>query len=218
MSENATMGNILSDFLTNRALFFDQFDLAANNLVEMARLLQTVIETDDRSDLEAMYKQINKKENFGDDITHKINLYLHKIIFPPLNKPDIHALASALDDVADAIHEAGGRIYLYAIEEFSPAIKQIAIIILKASLEVEKAIKSLRAAKKTGELPMICRHINNYQVMAEKVYYHALADLFSDEKNAIKVIKYREILLSLETSVNKCKGVTDVLNTILING
>jgi len=212
------MANILSNFFTNRALFFDQFDLAANNVVEMARLLQTVVETDDRSDLEAMYKQINKKENFGDDITHKINLYLNKIIFPPLTRPDIHALAAALDDVADAIHEAGGRMYLYAIDEFSPAIKQIAIIILKASLEVEKAIKMLRKTKKTGELPMICRHIKNYETMAGQVYYHAVADLFTDEKNAIKLIKYREILLSLETSVNKCKGVTDVLNTIMING
>lgn len=212
------MGNMLTNFLTNRALFFDQFDLAANNLVEMARLLQTVVETDDRSDLEAMYKQIHKKENFGDDITHKINLYLHKIIFPPLNRPDIHALASALDDVADAINEAGGRMYLYAIDEFSPAIKQIAIIILKASLEVEKAIKVLRKTKKNGELPMICRHIKNYEDMADQVYYHAVADLFTDEKNAIKLIKYREILLSLETSVNKCRGVTDVLNTIIIRG
>jgi len=212
------MGNMLTNFLTNRALFFDQFDLAANNVVEMARLLQTVVETDDRSDLEGMYKQIHKKENFGDDITHKINLYLHKIIFPPLTRPNIHALASALDDVADAINEAGGRMYLYAIDEFSPAIKQIAIIILKASLEMEKAIKVLRKTKKNGELPMICRHIKNYEDMADQVYYHAVADLFTEEKNAIKLIKYREILLSLETSVNKCKGVTDVLNTIMING
>jgi len=211
------MGNMLSNFLTNRVLFFDQFDLAANNVVEMARLLQTAIETDDRSDLEAMYKQINKKENIGDDITHKINLYLNKIIFPPLSRPDIHALASAIDDVADAIHEAGGRMYLYAIDEFSPAIKQIAVIILKASIEIEKAIKILRKTNKTTEIPLICGHIRNYEHMARQVYYHAVADLFSDEKNSIKLLKYREILLSLEMSVIKCKSVTNVFNSILIN-
>jgi len=212
------MANLFRDFFTNRALFFDSFDLAAKNLVDMASILQTVVASGDPHELETTYRQINKKENFGDDITHKINLYLNKIVFTPLNRPDIHALAGALDDVADAINEASGRMYLYDINEFSPAIKQITIIILKASIEVERAIALLRKPKKMVEMPLLCLHVKNYEHQADQVYYHAVADLFSDEKNAIRLLKYREILYSLETSVNKCKSVTDVLNKIVIGG
>jgi len=212
------MRTFFRNFFTNRALFFDNFDLAAKNLVDMASMLQTVVTTGDPHELESTYKQIDKKENFGDDITHKINLCLNKIFFTPLNRPDIHALAGAIDDVADAIHEASGRMYLYDINEFSPAIKQITIILLKASIEIERAIALLRKPNKTLELPLLCLHVKNYEHQADQVYYHAVADLFSDEKNAIKLLKYREILYSLETSVNKCKSVTDVLNKIVIGG
>lgn len=108
--------------------------------------------------------------------------------------------------------------YLYNIEDFTPAIKQIAAIILKASLEIEKAIGLLRSSKKANDVFGLCRQIRNYERQSDLVYYQAVATLFENEKDAIKLLKYRGILFSLQTSVNKCKNVTDVLNTILING
>ena len=152
----------------------------------------------------------------GDDITHKICLCLDKVIFTPLSRNDIHALASAIEDVADMIHEASGRMYLYNIDEFAPSIKEIAAIILKASLQIEQAVALLKSSKKTDELLGLCLQIKNYERQSDLLYNHAVAGLFDHEKDAIKLIKYREILSSLETSVNKCKNVTDVLNIILI--
>ena len=73
----------------------------------------------------AVFKQIDKMENTGDDITHKIYLLLNKITFAPLNRNDIQALTSRLDDVADAIQEASGRMYLYHIDDFLPPVKEI---------------------------------------------------------------------------------------------
>ena len=209
------MAGYFSNFLTNRALFSDQFSLAANNLVEMATVLQTVVNLDASAGFEHLFKQIDKKENLGDDITHKIYLYLNKIVFTPLDRPDIHALASGIDDVADAIREAAGRMFLYNIDEFSAPIKQLTAIILSACIEIKNAI-ALLFAKKTGELAIVCCQIKNHGHEADVVYYNALANLFSDESNAIKLLKYREILSSLETSVNKCKNVTDVFNTIMM--
>jgi hypothetical protein len=209
------MTGYFSNFLTNRTLFSDQFNLAANNLVDMATMLQTVVNLDQPAGFEHLFRQIDKKENLGDDITHKIYLYLNKIVFTPLDRPDIHALASSIDDVADTIREAVGRMFLYNIDEFSIPIKKLAAIILDACIEIKNAIPLL-FTKKTGELAVICCQIKNYEHEADSVYYRALANLFSRENNAIKLLKYREILSSLETSVNKCKNVTDVFNTIMI--
>jgi predicted phosphate transport protein (TIGR00153 family) len=204
-----------SNFLTNRALFSDQFSLAANNLVDMAKVLQAVVNLEKSTGFEHLFKQIDKKESIGDEITHKIYLYLNKIVFTPLERPDIHALASGIDDVADAIREAAGRMFLYNIDEFSAPIKQLVAIILSACIEIKNAI-TLLFTKRTGELAIICCQVKNYGHEAEAVYYKALAALFSDENNAIKLLKYREILSSLESSVDKCKNVTDVVNTIMI--
>ena len=208
------MKAIFRDFLSNRALFFDQFDLAAKNVVEMGLMLEAVVsaQTNDQT----IYKQITKKESIGDDITHKIYLQLDKTMFTPFNKTDIHSLASGIDDVADTICEASNRMNLYNVHEFSSEIKEIAAIILKASIEIGKAIDLLRWSK-LAELQQLCGEIKNYKRRAEKAYYTAVSKLFSDEKDAIKVIKYREILLSLENAVNKCKNVANALDTIVVN-
>ena len=210
----STMTGYFGNFLTNRALFSNQFALVANNLVDMATVLQTVVNQEKPTPFEHLFRQIDKKENIGDDITHKIYLYLNKIVFTPLDRPDIQALASGIDDVADAIREAAGRIFLYNIEEFSTPIKQLAAIILNACVEIKNAI-ALLFTKKTGGLAVICCHLKNYRHEANMVYDNALANLFADENNAIKLLKYHEILSSLEASVNKCKNVTRVFNTII---
>jgi predicted phosphate transport protein (TIGR00153 family) len=211
------MGSLFRNYLSNRALFFDLFDKAAKNAVEMATLLVSVINTGIAAERDLIFNQINKMENTGDDITHKIYLCLDKIVFTPLNRNGIHTLASAIDDVADTIQEASNRMYLYNIVEFSPPIKEIAAIILKASLEIEKAVKLLRVAKKPEALLERCLQIKTYERQSDQVYYHALADLFMNDKDAINLIKYREILYSLNNSVNKCKNTADTLEVILIN-
>src|ERR1700733_5849445 len=119
------MGSYFSNFLSNRTLFFDLFDKAAKNVVDMATLLVKVVNSPS-ADCEEIVKHVDKLENSGDDITHKIRLNLDKIIFAPLNRNDIHTLASAIDDVADTIKEASGRIFLYNIVDFAPALKEIA--------------------------------------------------------------------------------------------
>jgi predicted phosphate transport protein (TIGR00153 family) len=212
------MKTLFNDFLSNKALFFNHFDNAAKNIVEMAYMLHLMVNATDACERETITKQIGKKENIGDDITHKIYLALHKVLFSPLSRNDIHALASAIDDVADTIKEASGRMHLYNIDEYDPAIKEIAAIILKASLEIEKAVVLLRSSKKAGELPMVCSTVKAYERQSCNVYFQAVAQLFEVEKNPIRLLKYREILFALETSVNKCKKVTDILNVILING
>jgi predicted phosphate transport protein (TIGR00153 family) len=210
------MTGYFGNFLTNRALFSDQFSLAANNLVDMAVVLQTGVNLEKPFDFENLFRQIDKKENIGDDITHKIYLQLNKIVFTPLDRPDIHALASGIDDIADAIREAAGRIFLYRIDEFSSPIRQLAAIILNACIEIKNALPLLFTNNK-GRLAVTCCQIKEYGQEADAVYYKALANLFSAESNPIRLLKYREILSSLETSVNKCKNVTDVFNTILIS-
>jgi len=208
---------LFNDFLSNDSLFFDQFDFGGKNVVEMAAMLQEIVNTDTGAQRELIFKQIEKKENHGDDITHKIYLNLNKIVFTPLSRGHIHSLASAIDDVADAIHEAASRIILYNIDEFSPAIKQIAAIISRTSSELATVLCLLRSSKKRIELTGSVKRIRDCEHESDLIYYNEVAGLFSEGKNTIKLLKYREILLAMEMAVSKNKCVTDVINLIMIN-
>lgn len=211
------MGWLLRDYFLNGAQFYNLFDQAAINTVEMAGLLVKAANTGIAADRETCFKQIERLENIGDDITHKIYLALDKVVFTPLNRSHIHSLASAIDDVADYINEAGERMNLYNIEEVIPAIREIASIILKASNEINRSVTMLRMPSKGNMILEACKLIKDHEHESDQVYYNALADLFANETDAITLIKYREILYSLETATNKCKGVTEVLQAILVN-
>ena len=211
------MTGFFQNYFLNGAQFFGLFDQAASNTVEMATLLVKAVNSEDAEEREAAFKQIDKLENVGDDITHKIYLMLDKVVFTPLNRKDIHTLASVIDDVADYIHEASERMHLYHIEIFVQPIKEIAAIILNASIEIEKSVKYLKTSTEKDMVLASCQQIKDYEHQSDHIYYNSLANLFANEKNAINLIKYREILHSLETTTNKCKKATEVLQAILIS-
>ena len=211
------MRSIFHNFFADKNLFFDLIDSDVSNLIKMAKTLVAVANTDDTTERERFCMQINKLETAGDDITHKIHLYLDKFIFTPLKRNDIHALASAIDDVADMINETGGRIYLYNIDSILPPVKEIALIILNTTLEIEKAVNMLRLQKSPVQVMELCRKIKTFKRQADQVYYNAVAEVFENNDDAINVIKYRDVLASLEDTTHKCKNTANALEIILIN-
>lgn len=211
------MRNLFFDFFSHRALFYRLFNQAGKNILEMSALLLEVVNTATEEDRESLYRQINTLEETGDDITHKVYLGLDKVFFTPINRKDIHILASAIDDVADNIHEAAGRMNIYEIETFIPAMSQMAKYIQLSCTEIQKLINGLSNITDTESMLASCRLIKDHEHQIDHIYYQALADLFAHEKDAIKLIKHRDILFSLEASANKCKAVTDAIEIIVLN-
>ena len=211
------MRKLFYDFFSHRALFYGLFNQAGKNIVEMSELLAAVVDTGAADDREPLYRQINTLEETGDDITHKVYLGLDKVFFTPLNRSDIHTLVSAMDDVADNIHEAAGRMNLYNIVDFFPAISEMVNYIHLSAREIQKLINSLSKIEDITGMIASCRLIKNYEHQTDLIYYHALADLFANQKDAITLIKHRDILYSLEAAANKCKNVTDVIEIIVLN-
>jgi len=211
------MSGIFKNYFSNRSLFYDLFNEAAKNIVSMANLLVIAVNTLDADEREPLFKQIDELESHGDDITHKLYLALDKVIFTPLNRGAIHALASALDDVADTVQEASGRMYLYNIVDFIPSMKQIAALIAETSREIEKTVALLKISNSRDEILLACRRIKHLEHQSDQIYYHAVAELFAEEKDAITLIKHREILASLENSVNRCKNTAEALESISLN-
>jgi predicted phosphate transport protein (TIGR00153 family) len=185
--------------------------------VQMSELLSNVINASSAEERELLYHQINTLEETGDDITHKVYLGLDKVFFTPFNRKDIHILASAIDDVADNVHEAAGRMQLYNIERFIPAIGDITNYIKQSCVELQKLICSLRKIDDTEAMLASCRLVKEFEHRSDDIYNHALADLFANEKDPMMLIKHRDILYSLEASANKCKNATDTIEIIILN-
>ncbi|MGN6396279.1 MAG: DUF47 domain-containing protein [Mucilaginibacter sp.] len=200
----------------DKKIFSPLFEQAASNVVAMATFLVEAVNSNNPQTREELFKQIDKLENKGDEITHHVHLELGKNFITPFDREDIHALSSAIDDVADYIQGAANRMSLYRIEDYNEHIRKLSELTLQASMDLEKAVRELKDLKNVRNIADSCIRINSVENQADYVFDRAVADLFLYEKDAIRLIKYKEILSALETATDMCEDAADVMESILV--
>ncbi len=200
----------------DKKVFFPLFEQAASNVVAIAIVLVEAVNSSNPATREELYKQIDKLENKGDELTHQIYLELGKNFITPFDREDIHALATAIDDVADNIQGAANRMSLYRIDEFDESIRKLCELILQGSKELEKAVRELKDLRNVRIIADSVIRINSIENQADYVFDRAVADLFLYERDAIKLIKYKEILAALETATDMCEDAANVMESILV--
>lgn len=207
-------------FVPKDTKFFPLFDRAAANLVEMSENLTKLMHAgvkDPRSKIrEELTTRLNDLEHKGDEITHEIFIELSKNFITPFDREDVHGLASALDDVADYILGAATRMDLYEIRKYPEVATEIADLIQKATMEIRVALSELKNLKNRDKIQESLVRINYIENQAESLFNRAIAKLFQREKNAIELIKIKELLLTLETAADKCEDVAVIIESIML--
>jgi predicted phosphate transport protein (TIGR00153 family) len=182
----------------------------------MAELLNKAVNTKNVEDRSEFFKEIENMEHIGDDITHQIYLELSKNFITPFDREDIHQLATAIDDVADYIHGSANRMLLYKVDIITEPIQKLAELILQAVTDLDKAVRELRNLKNIRAIADSCVRINSIENQADYVFDRAVGDLFAYEKDAVQLIKYKEVLAALETATDMCEDAANVLESILV--
>ncbi len=211
-----SLNSIFQYFVPKDKKFFPLFEQAGNNLIDMAKLLIENVNTTDVEVRKELCRKIEDLEHKGDNITHQIHLELGKNFITPFDREDIHTLASSLDDVADFIHGASNRMDLYKVTKATEPMIEIAALILEATEHVSKAIHELRDLKNIRNITDSCVRINSVENKADYIFDKAVADLFEYEKDAITLIKHKEVLSAMEDATDKCEDVANVLESILV--
>ncbi len=196
--------------------FFPLFESAAENILQAAVLLQKVFITEDRDQKEMLFREIKDLEVRGDDIAHHIFDEMDKTFVTPFDREDIHKLTSSLDNVLDFINGSSQRLRLYKPKSISDEFSLFPVIILNGCKEIKKAIFELRNMKKPQKINAACVKINELENQADDLYHQLISDLFENEKDAIELIKKKEVLQTMERATDRIEDVADSLKTILI--
>ena len=211
-----SLNSIFQYFVPKDKKFFPLLESGSANLILMAKCLTKAVNTEDLGLRQELFKEIQDLEHVGDEITHQIHLELSKNFITPFDREDIHKLGSAIDDVADNIHGSASRMNLYKVHDITPPIKALSELILQACVYLDKAIRELRDLKNLRLIADSCIRINSIENKADDEFDKAVAELFEYEKDAIKLIKYKEVLYALESATDMCEDAADVLESILI--
>jgi hypothetical protein len=193
--------------------FFEIFDKAASNLTKATSLLVSLMENFDN--LEARAKEIYELEQDGDMLTHDIMKKLNRTFITPIDREDIHALASRMDDILDLVWGGVDRMIVFKIAEPTPQAVELAKDLHQTTEVLQKTIKELRA-KNYSHVQEHCIEINRLENRIDRTFRDALGKLFDDMKDPLLIIKWKEIYEHLEDASDRCEDVANVLESIVL--
>ena len=195
--------------------FFKAFTGHARLTVQAAGLLRQLF--DDPSKVLALKTEITRIEHEGDELTHSTIQRLRSQWITPLDRPDIHTLATRLDDVLDVIESIAERVQLFDIKEASPVAKDAARVLESTASVMSKAIALLpEARKRAQEILTLCTEISTLESEADALYRSAIAELFKAGHDALVVMKWRDIHEQLESATDLCEDVANALEGVVL--
>ncbi len=209
-------GNIFKYFVPKDRIFFPLFEQASSNLIKCGETLEEAVKTNDLAKRIELFHLIDDLEHKGDEITHQLYLELGKNFITPFDREDIHALASAIDDVADYIQGSANRMELYNVTVMTDPIIKLAELVLQGCIDLDKAVRELKNLKNIRIITDSCVRINSMENQADYVFERAVAHLFDFEDDAKTIIKYKEVMAAMETATDRCEDAANVLESILV--
>ncbi len=192
--------------------FFVMFKEMAKNITDGALVLKDML--DNFGDPRKSQTLIKEIEHRCDLQTHEIIRKLNRSFITPFDREDIYSLASALDDIMDAIDASTQHIIVYHIDKITMEAKELGFIILKACQTIEKACSSLE--KEPKRISEFCVEINSLENEADRVRADAISRLFEEEKDPIRLIKWKEIYENLEFITDKCEDTGNILESVVL--
>ena len=210
------LNNIMKLFMPKDRIFYSLFEEVADGVTKMGRLLKNVVSEPDIDKRAALASLVEDQEHVNDDLTHKVFTELGRNFITPFDREDIHYLASALDDICDYIYSTAKKINFYKVNPNDTGIQKLADLIVEGTNQVGIAVRELRNMRDMRKITDALVKINSIENHADDIFDMTIAQLFEDEKDAIKIIKIKEILSALETATDKCEDAANVLESIIV--
>ena len=192
--------------------FFDLFERQSEYIIKAAGLLHEMAHN--FSDARAKAHAIKEVEHQGDSVTHEVVKRLNTTFITPIDREDIHALATRLDDVLDYIEASAERLVVYRIKEPTSACRAMADVIVSTTHAMDRAIRCLRTMD-----PGFHEHaveVNRLENSADNLLRDSLAAMFEEQPDPIEVIKWKEIYETMETVTDRCEDVVNVIEGIIL--
>jgi uncharacterized protein len=192
--------------------FFDLFVEVARRSHEAAGHLVGLFNEPERAKFHA--EQIKRLEHECDHITHEVVTRLDRTFITPIDREDIYKLAGDLDDVIDVIDGVARRTQIFRVGAAPEGVKRLTAVIEKAVGALQVGVEELRSRK--GDVMKASLAAKRLEEEADAIYHEMLGQLFATEKDAIELIKWKEIYDNLEACVDQTEDVANLLESISI--
>jgi predicted phosphate transport protein (TIGR00153 family) len=205
------MPGLLTKILPHEKTFFEMFNRQAENVNAGAQALVGMLENFENPAQGA--EKVESYEHIGDTITHGIMTRLNQTFITPFDREDIHELASKIDDVLDLVDAVATRLVMYRVKTIRAGVVDLARTVRDASAQIVAAVRVL---EKEDHILDYCIEINRLENQADRQCRDLIATLFDQEKDPVQIIKWKEIIETLEFATDKCEDVANVIEGVTL--
>ena len=191
--------------------FFDLFIEAGQNAVRAAKLLDEMMHTWPES--EGLSREILKAEQEGDRITHDIVKRLNSTFVTPIDREDIYALATQMDDVVDFTEEAADFLGLYKIEAPMEQAQALTKVLVASCEQLAMGLENLPSFK---DLDKYWIEIHRLENDGDRISRDAVASLFSNGIDPMVVIRWKDMFAVLEEAIDATETAAQIIEGIVI--
>jgi uncharacterized protein len=206
---------VFGRLLPKETSFYDFFDEHGRLTVVGANEFHSMVTSPGNIDAKA--RRIKEIEHETDVITHRCVEALHKTFITPIERDDIYRLITKMDDIMDFIESASERISLYELSVMTPEVVDLSDTLVRQTHAVEEAIRGLRDLKNPKRILEKCVEINRLENEADAILRRALARLFKEEKDAILIIKWKEVYEHLEDATDRAEDVANIIEGAVLD-
>ncbi|HET7583583.1 MAG TPA: DUF47 family protein [Gemmatimonadaceae bacterium] len=192
-------------------VFYTMFADLAERLVRASRLLRELLAEPAR--LDRLITGIKQVEHEADEITRDIINRIDKTFVTPIDREDIHLLASALDNVIDLVDGTARRAAMFHLTEVREPARRLADVLVRSADTLAESVAHMKEPKFVAERS---RTVKQLEEEGDALYHEAVGALFAGTPDPLEVIKWKEMYDVLERALDECEDVANVLESIAL--
>ena len=204
-------------FVVKEKKFYPLYIEQAVNIEAAAKLLVELLQERKPENQKTLYKKVKDYEHSGDQITARLYEELNKTFVTPFDREDINRLGSSMDTLWDFIHDAAKRVLMYRPKNVNQLMVAMAQCIVEDARILGQIMDELdQLQKRPQEINEKCVRIKQIEHDVDDLYEQFMSDVFANEKDAIELVKLKNIGQVLEDATDRAKDVSDIVRGIII--
>ncbi|MCX7710819.1 MAG: DUF47 family protein [Clostridia bacterium] len=194
--------------------FYDLFIEAAEKSLEAAKLLE---------DLMSNYVDVTKKIDDIEKIEHECDKHVHRILqklnasfITPIDREDIYLIAKELDTITDSIEATAHRFKMYNVTSVRDDAKAMSKLITQCTSELRDLMSQMKSMKENKVLKQKIIEVNRLEDDGDRIFRTAVSKLFIAQEDATEVLKWKEIYEHLESTLDACEDVANIVEGVVM--
>ncbi len=201
--------------LPKEPAFYKHFQEMSVCLTDITGIFQNF--SRDFRDFETYWHKSKDVEHQADSIAHRIINLLNQSFITPFDREDIYRLIHDLDEIVDLLENTIHNVYIYDVSEKMDFINEFSPLIAEATTSLNELIKEcFEYQKYTDSIWKLICVIHDLEDKGDLAYEKALRKLFAEESDPVKIMKWKDILSTLEFIMDAYQRVSNTVEGMVV--